>query len=143
MQDIIDKPDVVRSALNMKAEKVLDLCLEKMPDANVRFEATIYTIIAGYYQLGKMDKATKLSTQLFDIFENDFKVYTSQKPSHRASFNREIEQAKEIMKRLTMLAEQFNQEAYYKELMKLLTAIVPMEELMPEEQKEQIKQPGL
>ncbi|MFO0321821.1 MAG: DUF2723 domain-containing protein [Bacteroidota bacterium] len=115
-----------------KAEKVLDLCLEKMPDANVRFEATIYTVIAGYYQLGKMDKATKLSTQLFDIFENDFKVYTSQKTSHRASFNREIEQAKELMKRLTMLAEQFNQEAYYKELMKRLTEIVPI----PEEQNE-------
>ena len=108
-----------------------------MPDANVRFEATLYTIIAGYYQLGKMDKAMKLSTQLFDIFENDLKVFNKQKAVHRSSFNREIGQSKEIMRRLTMLADQFRQEAYSKELMKRLTANVPMEELMPQEQQGQ------
>ena len=79
----------------------------------------------------------KLSTQLFDIFENDLKVFNKQKSVHRASFNREIGQSKEIMRRLTMLAEQFKQEAYSKELMKRLTANVPMEELMPQEQQEQ------
>lgn len=54
-----------------------------MLDENVRYEATLYTIIAGYYQLGNMKKATELSAKLFDIFENDVKsiqltnVYTS------------------------------------------------------------------
>jgi hypothetical protein len=62
----------------------LDLCLEKMPDENVRYEATLYTIIAGYYQLGNMKKATELSAKLFDIFENDLKVYNSQTSIHRA-----------------------------------------------------------
>lgn len=120
-----------------KAEKVLDLCLEKMPDENVRYEATLYTIIAGYYQIGKMDKAMKLSDKLFDIYENDLKVYNSQKSVHRASFNREISQAKEIMRRLTMLAEQFKQEAYFKQLMQRLQANVPAEELMPQDQQGQ------
>ncbi|MES2567398.1 MAG: DUF2723 domain-containing protein [Bacteroidota bacterium] len=119
-----------------KAEKVLDLCLEKMPDENVRYEATLYTIIAGYYQIGNMKKATELSGKLFDIYENDLKVYKSQTSIHRASFNREVGQAKEIMRRLVMLAEQFKQEAHSKDLMKRLTAIVPMEELMPEEQQQ-------
>jgi hypothetical protein len=128
---------LINKGQKAKAEKVLDLCLEKMPDANVRFEATLYTIIAGYYQLGKMDKAMKLSTQLFDIFENDLKVFNKQKAVHRSSFNREIGQSKEIMRRLTMLADQFRQEAYSKELMKRLTANVPMEELMPQEQQGQ------
>lgn len=116
-----------------KAEKVLDLCLEKMPDSNVRYEATLYTVIAGYYQIGNMKKATELSSKLFDIYENDFKVYQSQKSIHRVSFNREIGQAKEIMRRLVMLADQFKQEAHSKELMNRLTRIVPMDELMPQE----------
>ncbi|MCD6018004.1 MAG: formate-dependent nitrite reductase, rane component [Bacteroidetes bacterium] len=119
-----------------KAEKVLDLCLEKMPDENVRYEATLYTIIAGYYQIGNMKKATELSGRLFDIYENDLKVYKAQTSIHRASFNREVGQAKEIMRRLVMLAEQFKQEAHSKDLMKRLTAAVPMEELMPEEQQQ-------
>lgn len=128
---------LIAKGQKQKAEKVLDYCLEKMPDENVRYEATLYTIIAGYYQIGNMKKATDLSGKLFNIFENDLMVYQSQKPNHRAAFNREINQAKEIMRRLVMLAEQFNQDAHSKELMKRLTAIVPMEELMPEEQQAQ------
>lgn len=128
---------LIAKGQKQKAEKVLDYCLEKMPDENVRYEATLYTIIAGYYQIGNMKKATELSGKLFNIFENDLMVYQSQKPIHRAAFNREMNQAKEIMRRLVMLAEQFKQDAHSKELMKRLTAIVPMEELMPEEQQAQ------
>ncbi|MBK8368927.1 MAG: hypothetical protein IPL10_16475 [Bacteroidetes bacterium] len=47
---------LINKGQKQKAEKVLDLCLEKMPDENVRYEATLYTIIAGYYQLGNMKK---------------------------------------------------------------------------------------
>ena len=128
---------LINKGQKQKAEKVLDLCLEKMPDANVRYEATLYTIIAGYYQIGNMKKATELSAKLFDIYENDLRVYQSQTSIHRAAFGREIGQAKEIMRRLVMLAEQFKQEAHSKDLMKRLTAIVPMEELMPEEDRQQ------
>ena len=124
---------LINKGQKQKAEKILDLCLEKMPDENVRYEATLYTVIAGYYQIGNMKKATELSAKLFDIYENDFKVYQSQKSIHKVAFNREIGQAKEIMRRLVMLAEQFKQDAHSKDLMKRLTAIVPMEELMPEE----------
>ena len=118
-------------------KKILVLCIEKMPDENVRYETTLYTIIACYYQIGNMKKATELSGKLFDIYENDLRVYQSQTSIHRAAFGREMDQAKEIMRRLVMLAEQFKQEAHSKDLMKRLTAIVPMEELMPEEQRQQ------
>lgn len=127
---------LINKGQKQKAEKVLDLCLEKMPDANVRYEATLYTIIAGYYQIGNMKKATELSGKLFDIYENDLKVYKSQKPAHRVAFNREMDQAKEIMRRLVMLAEQFKQEEHSKQLMQRLTASVPMEELMPQEEQQ-------
>ncbi len=132
---------LIAKGQKQKAEKVLDLCLEKMPDANVRFEATLYTIVADYYQIGNMKKATDLSSKLFEIYEHDYQVYRAQKPSHRAAFNREMGQAKEIMRRLVMLAEQFKQDAHSKELMKRLTAIIPMEELMPEDEQRPQAQP--
>ena len=134
---------LINKGQKQKAEKVLDLCLVKMPDENVRYEATLYTIIAGYYQIGNMKKAMDLSTKLFDIYENDFKVYRAQKPIHRAAFNREIGQAKEIMRRLVMLAEQFKQDAYSKDLMKRLTATVPMDELEPEQQQQPVPQESM
>ena len=39
------------------------------------------------------------------------------------------------MRRLTMLAEQFKQEAYFKQLMQRLAANIPAEELMPQEEQ--------
>ena len=128
---------LINKGQKQKAEKVLDLCLAKMPDENVRYEATLYTVIAGYYQIGNKKKAIELSGKLFTIFENDLQVYKAQKPIRRAAFNREVDQAKEIMRRLVMLAEQFKEDAHSKELMKRLTAVVPMEELMPDEQTQQ------
>jgi tetratricopeptide (TPR) repeat protein len=115
-----------------KAKQVLDYCLTKMPDENVRYEATLFSVAAGYYQVGDYKKAMELSDKLFDVFENDIKVYKALKPNHRAAFGREMNQAKEIMRRLTMLAEQFKQTEYAEKLTKRLMANVPMEELMPE-----------
>jgi hypothetical protein len=43
-----------------KAEKVLDKCLEKMPEENITFDATVFTMSGVYYELGKLDKANKL-----------------------------------------------------------------------------------
>ena len=128
---------LINKGQKQKAEKVLDLCLAKMPDENVRYEATLYTVIAGYYQIGNKKKAIELSGKLFTIFENDLQVYKAQMPIRRAAFNREVDQAKEIMRRLVMLAEQFKEDTHSKELMKRLTAVVPMEELMPDEQPQQ------
>lgn len=116
-----------------KAKKVLDLCLEKMPDENVPYDGTLFTAAAGYYQLGETAKANELSKRIFSIYENDYKVYTSQKQPHRSGFGREIRQATEIMKRFVMLSQQFKQEALAKEFMARLQAIVPAEELAPEE----------
>jgi tetratricopeptide (TPR) repeat protein len=114
-----------------KAKAVLDKCLEKMPDENVPFDATLFTITAGYYQIGENQKANELAKKLFDIFENDLRVYNGQKPENRISFQRETNQCKEIMRRLVGLTGQFKQDALQKEFMNRLQALVPPEELMP------------
>ncbi len=128
---------LINKGQKQKAEKVLDLCLEKMPDENVRYEATLYTVVAGYYQIGNMKKAMALSDKLFDVYENDYKVYAKLPPNHRNAFSREQDQAKEIMRRLVMLAEQFKQPEYSKKLTGRLTTTVPMNELIPPEQTQQ------
>lgn len=128
---------LINKGQKQKAEKILDLCLEKMPDENVRYEATLYTAVAGYYQIGNMKKAMALSDKLFDVYENDYKVYNNQEPSQKGAFRREQDQAKEIMRRLVMLADQFKQPEYSKKLTTRLTAAVPMNELMPPEEVQQ------
>lgn len=126
---------LINEGKDKKAKAVLDKCLEVMPDENIPYDATIFTICAGYYQVGEMKKANDLAKKLFDIFEGDLKIYNAQKPKHRVAFGREVNQCKELMKRLTGMAQQFKQEEVSKEFIKRMSAIIPPEELAPEEQQ--------
>ncbi len=116
-----------------KAKEVLDKCLTVMPDENIAYDATIFPMCATYYDIKETAKANELAKKLFDIFEGDLRIYNQQKPNRMAAFSREKEQAKEILKRLVSLASQFKQEDLSKQFMQRLSAIVPPEELMPQE----------
>lgn len=126
---------LIQKGQKSKAKKVLDLCMEKIPDANVRYDGTLFTVAAGYYQLGETNKANDLSKRIFSIYEGDLKVYNAQKPLHRAAFGREINQCKEIMRRIVLLTQQFKQDALSKELMTKMQAIVPADELQDQQQQ--------
>ena len=113
------------------AKKVLDKCLEKMPEENVPFDATIYSVTGAYYELNEYDKANELAKKLFDIYEGDLRVYNSMKPNRRAAYQNDIAQAKEILKRLTSLAQQFGQQPIANDFLKRLTAVIGPEEMAP------------
>jgi len=129
---------LINEGKNKKAKAVLDKCLQVMPDENVAYDATVFTICGAYYQLKETKFANELAKKLFDIFEGDLKVYNLQKPNRRAAFQREMNQAKEILKRLAGLTQQYKQDALSKEFVQRLSAIIPPEELMPEGEQGQI-----
>ncbi|MCX8080897.1 MAG: DUF2723 domain-containing protein [Bacteroidia bacterium] len=120
---------LINEGKSKKAEAVLDKCLEVMPDENIPFDATMFSICSAYYQIGKIEKANALSKKLFDIFEGDLKIYRGLKPRHSPAFYRDMEQAKEILKRLHMLAKDFKQKNLEKEYWQRLQAILSPEEL--------------
>jgi len=104
---------LINEGKNKKAKAVLDKCLQVMPDENIAYDATIFTICAAYYQLNENKIANGLANKLFDIFEGDLKIYSTQKGGHRAAFGREMNQAKEILVRLTVIAKQNNQQELF------------------------------
>lgn len=123
---------LINEGKTKKAEAVLDKCLEVMPDENIPFDATLFSVCSAYYQIGKTDKANALSKKLFDIFEGDLKVYRSLKPKHLPAFYRDMEQAKEILRRLHNLARDFKQSELEKNYWQRLQALLSPEELKEE-----------
>ena len=121
---------LINEGKNKKAKAVLDKCLTVMPDENIPYDATIFTVCAAYYQLNENKTANELARKLFEIFEGDLKIYNNQKGTHRVAFGREINQAKEILKRLAGLTRQFKQEDLSKEFAVRLSNVIPTEELM-------------
>jgi tetratricopeptide (TPR) repeat protein len=92
-----------------KARNVLDKCLKVMPDENIPYDATIFTICGAYYEVGDTKKANELAEKLFSIFQGDLKIYNSQTGNHRIAFGREVNQCKELLVRLSILMKQNGQ----------------------------------
>ena len=131
MQMAILAGALINEGKNKKAKNILDKCLAVMPDENIPYDATIYTICGGYYEIGETKKANELAKKLFDIFEGDLHVYMAQKPNHRSAYSRDVNQAKEILKRLTGLSQQYKQDALSKEFMSRIQGVMSPEDMAP------------
>ncbi|MBS1652883.1 MAG: DUF2723 domain-containing protein [Bacteroidetes bacterium] len=129
---------LINEGKNKKAEAVLDKCLQVMPDENIPYDATVFTICANYYELKKYDKANALAQKLFDIFEGDLRMYMSLPGSKQQSFYREMEQAKEILKRIVSITEQNNQAELSKKFMARLQPFLTAEDTAAQHQAPQV-----
>jgi tetratricopeptide (TPR) repeat protein len=119
---------------NEKAKNVLDKCLAVMPEENVPYDATIFTICAAYYELGENKKANELAKKLFAIYEGDLKIYNAQKPQRRAAYRNDMNQAKEILRRLAGLAQNSGEEELYRDFVKRMPAVMTEEDMAPQRQ---------
>ena len=131
MQMAILAGALISEGKNKKAETVLDKCLTVMPDENIPYDASIYTICGAYYEIGETKKGNELAKKLFDIFEGDLRIYNSQKPNHRSAYSRDMAQAKEILKRLTGLAQQYKQDDLAKNFMNRIQGVLSADDLSP------------
>jgi len=129
---------LINEGKNEKAKNVLDKCLSVMPDENIPYDASIYTVCGAYYELGESKKANELAKKLFDIYEGDLKIYTAQKPNRRNAYGRDINQAKEVLKRLVGLAQQYKQDELSKEFMNRIQGVLSPEDMAPPEMEPQI-----
>ncbi len=92
-----------------KAIKILDKCIEVTPQENVPYDATMYSIIMGYYQAGANDKANVLAKKLFANFESNIKYYYSLNRKEIPQFGSDVEQAQDILERLIYFSNKFKQ----------------------------------
>lgn len=100
---------------NDKAEKVLDLAMEKMPVDYYEYYSLLEPFVIGYYELGKPEKARK-------VYEAVTKKYQEQLTYHNGfKFNRQRAIADEIIsnmeryRSLVQLAVVYDEEEYGRE----------------------------
>ncbi len=131
---------LIKKGKKAEAEALVNLCMDKLPDENVRYDGSMYGIILAYYELGKFSKANNLTNKMCDIFLNDLMVYTSQTPSNQTQFRRDTEHIKNLLKQLLFTTEKFGQKKVYESLVAKITSKVSVDDLMgPEDVKEQNK----
>ncbi len=90
------------------AMKVLDRCIEVMPDELVPYNYFILPIADGYYKLGANDKANKIVERLLTYCEQELKYYYSFSAQKSANLEREKQQSLAVLQRIVQLTTTHN-----------------------------------
>ena len=66
-----------------KAEKVIDLAMEKMPIQYFEYYSMLEPFAMGYYEVGKKEKAREIISQVIKKYQENLTFYNSWKPSEQ------------------------------------------------------------
>jgi hypothetical protein len=91
------------------ALKVLDRCIELMPNSKISYDMFTLESISLYYTLGQSEKANALAEDFTKITNDELIYYLSMQPRHRRSVDYEINVSLQILESLTSITKQFNQ----------------------------------
>jgi len=66
-----------------KAEKVIDLAMEKMPVKYFEYYSMLEPFVIGYYEVGKKEKARAIITEVIKKYQENLTFYNGWKPSEQ------------------------------------------------------------
>ena len=91
--------------------EVLDRCLAVMPTSIVPLEPAMVYAVEGYYKAGAIDKANKLSAELFTVSEGEYRFFSAvaTKSKDRTSYEGDIGRLTSALDMLHNYAEVYGQ----------------------------------
>jgi tetratricopeptide (TPR) repeat protein len=98
-----------------KALKVLDKCVEVLPEHNVPYDFFMLPIAEAYYKCGAIDKANEIIRKLSGTYERELNYYFSLEDEYRSVKNN-AQRAMSILYRLVNVTQQYKQEELHKEV---------------------------
>lgn len=107
MDALIEKGDKV------KARKVLDLAMTKMPVEYFGYYTLLEPFIEGYYKLGDTENAHKVLNQLTKKYQENLTYYSGMKASDQYYIKMDIITDIERYRSLLLLAQENGDETYY------------------------------
>jgi tetratricopeptide (TPR) repeat protein len=93
------------------AIKVLDKCIEVIPESCVPYDVYMIRAADQYYRAGAMDKADKLIKRLTEIYTNDKAYYDSLKGDDASAYSRDRDQAKAVLDELQRMSMEYHNPA--------------------------------
>lgn len=97
--------ELIRKGDKEKAEKVLDRCLEAIPENNVPYNQFMVAVAENYYKLGAHEKANGIIKKLINIYIDEVNYYMSLKGKYRKYVERDEGFTKYILGQLVMLTK--------------------------------------
>ncbi|SRX52900.1 DUF2723 domain-containing protein [Aequorivita sp. CIP111184] len=103
---------LINEGENGKAEKVLDLAMEKMPVDYFEYYSLLEPYVIGYYELDKKEKARKVYEDVSKKYQEHLSYYNSLKFNKQRVIAEEIISDMERYRSLVQLVVMYDDEAY-------------------------------
>ncbi|AFL80448.1 putative permease [Aequorivita sublithincola DSM 14238] len=95
-----------------KAEKILDLAMEKMPVEYFEYYSLLEPFVIGYYELGKKEKARKVYEEVTKLYQEHLLYYNSLKFNKQRAIASDIISDMERYRSLVQLAVVYDDETF-------------------------------
>lgn len=110
---------LIAEGKNEKAKKVLDRCMEVIPEHNVPFDYFVLPIAEAYYKLGEKELADNILLKVADVYEDELNYFNSLKPEHAKRVENDKRQATAVIQRLLfVIFENHKDDEFGKEMQK-------------------------
>jgi len=106
---------LIKENKNDSAVKVLNLCMDSVPEATAPYDYFVFEMAQLYYGAKDLKKGGELSKKMFKVFEDDLKYYHTLDRDNLMYYGREVQECEGIMERLQYLAQANNQADLAKE----------------------------
>ncbi|MFI5140800.1 MAG: DUF2723 domain-containing protein [Bacteroidia bacterium] len=120
---------LVKEGKKDKAVKILDKAQTEMPEVNIPYDATMYSICLAYFEAGENKKAAAIAEKLFTMFEGDLRFYNKLSNLHKAAYGSEINRARQLMVALVSVCYNYKENTLAKSFEQRLPAVIPQEEM--------------
>lgn len=107
---------LIREGKKDKAKKVLDRCIEVMPDTTTPHNFFSVPIAEGYYKLGETAKANAIAEKLYKYMNDDLGYLFSFDKSDYAALDISFQEDLMTLQRLGQAAEEYKQDQLYKKI---------------------------
>ncbi|HAV54247.1 MAG TPA: hypothetical protein DCX41_04860, partial [Aequorivita sp.] len=102
----------INEGKNDKAEKILDLAMEKMPIKYFEYYSLLEPFVIGYYELDKPEKARKVYEEVSKKYQENLEYYNSLKFNKQRALAQDIISDMERYRSLVQLVVVYDEEQY-------------------------------
>ncbi|MDX1784251.1 MAG: hypothetical protein R3361_08840, partial [Aequorivita vladivostokensis] len=103
---------LINEGKNDKAEKILDLAMEKMPIKYFEYYSLLEPFVIGYYELDKPEKARKVYEEVSKQYQENLEYYNSLKFNKQRALAQDIISDMERYRSLVQLVVVYDEEQY-------------------------------
>ncbi len=111
---------LIKEGKKEKAEKVLDRCIEIMPEYNFTYDYSVFDITEAYYKIDKPKKANKIIEIIYNNTDQFLKYYEGFSERHKNEIIQDKSEKLAIANQFAQLAKKYGQ----KELAEKLSVLV-------------------